>query len=80
MNCQVSNWNTWGKCDALCETNGFQRRTRSVIKPTSCGGGTCPSLTERKVCAGGCCPRECTFGDWLPWSKCTAPIGLFILK
>ena len=78
VNCQVSSWGSWGKCDASCEKQGTQRRTRSVTIQSSCNGQTCPSLTDTKTCTGGCCVRDCTFTTWNAWSKCTGPQGWFM--
>ena len=58
VNCEVSEWGAWGKCDATCG-GGQQQRSRSVtVEPTN-GGKQCPHLTEAQSCNTHSC-KGCT--------------------
>ena len=59
VNCVVSSWSSWGSCNARCESNGQQRRSRRVTTAASCRGTPCPTLTQTKSCRGPCCRRDC---------------------
>ena len=59
VNCVVSSWSSWGSCNARCESNGQQRRSRRVTTADSCRGTPCPTLTQTKSCRGPCCRRDC---------------------
>ena len=54
VNCVVSPWGSWSKCNApsgKCGTNSGKRtRTRAVRTPSSCGGTKCPNLYEVAPC------------------------------
>ena len=51
---QVSSWSVWGSCSAppdSCSTNsGTRSRGRSVTSYSSCGGSSCPTLTQKSQC------------------------------
>ena len=51
---QVSSWSSWGSCSAppgRCSTNsGTRKRTRRVTLSPSCGGSSCPTLTDTSQC------------------------------
>ena len=51
---QVSSWSSWGSCSAppgRCSTNsGTKKRTRRVTLSPSCGGSSCPTLTDTSQC------------------------------
>ena len=51
---QVSSWSAWGSCSAppgRCSTNsGTRTRTRRVTLSPSCGGSSCPTLTQKSQC------------------------------
>jgi len=60
IDCQVSSWSSWGSCSSECGS-GKATRTRTVIRPQSNGGASCPDLTQKKSCQGGkdsCTRRE----------------------
>ena len=49
VNCQVSGYGGWSRCNASCGY-GRQYRRRRVIKYPKNGGSSCPSLVESKSC------------------------------
>nr|XP_026690201.1 complement component C6-like [Ciona intestinalis] len=73
-NCAVSSWSTWAACTKSCGA-GTQTRTRSItVYPKNCGA-SCPSLVDRRGCAGYQCPRNCSVSSWGAWSKCSITCG-----
>jgi hypothetical protein len=69
QDCMLSNWSSWGACNATCGQEGTQTRTRSVVVAQSCGGGKCDSATmQSQQCnnATSCCPRDCVLNGWSP--------------
>ncbi|XP_068740239.1 protocadherin Fat 4-like [Montipora capricornis] len=75
VNCVVNSWSSWGSCNAACERNGYQVRTRTVRTQASCRGTPCPTLREIKSCRGPCCRRDCLVSGWTSWGSCSAPTG-----
>ncbi|KAJ7380318.1 hypothetical protein OS493_011040 [Desmophyllum pertusum] len=71
VNCVVSGWSGWGSCNAACEKNGQQVRTRTVRTQAACRGTPCPTLRETKSCRGPCCPRDCQVNSWGSWGACS---------
>ena len=49
IDCVVSEWSAWTKCDASCG-GGNQERSRSVTTIPSHGGAKCPVLEESQAC------------------------------
>ena len=49
VDCVVSEWSEWSKCDADCD-GGFQSRTRTIKVPAAHGGAVCPVLKETREC------------------------------
>jgi hypothetical protein len=49
IDCKVSDWSDWNKCDQDCD-GGKQTRTRTVITDSAYGGITCPPLSETQDC------------------------------
>jgi len=60
IDCAVSEWGAWSKCDADCG-GGFQTRARKVTTLPSHGGNKCPVLEETRECNTDKC------GTWLEW-------------
>jgi len=74
QDCEVSSWSSWTKCSKDCG-GGEQKRTRTVTKPASGGGKSCPALTETKNCNTQQCKDDCKVSDWSSWGKCTKTCG-----
>merc|ERR1712192_5783 len=51
IDCQVSSWSSWGSCSSECGS-GKATRTRTVIRPQSNGGVSCPDLLQHRTCKG----------------------------
>lgn len=54
IDCQVSDWSDWSKCDVACGI-GSSTRTREVLRPESNGGRQCPALEESRSCRATKC-------------------------
>jgi len=61
IDCQVSSWSSWGSCSSECGS-GKATRTRTVIRPQSNGGVSCPDLSQHRTCKGRSelCSRDAT--------------------
>jgi hypothetical protein len=57
VNCSVSDWGGWSKCDKECG-GGTQTRTRTVTTPAAYGGNPCPSLTDVQECNKQECNKQ----------------------
>ncbi|KAL4238399.1 hypothetical protein ACF0H5_003108 [Mactra antiquata] len=73
--CVLSLWSLWTICDAPCEQEGLQNRTRTITQEPVCGGKSCASTTEYRSCTGDCCPVHCVLGEWGEWSECNTSCG-----
>uniref|UniRef100_F6T9P3 Spondin-like TSP1 domain-containing protein n=2 Tax=Ciona intestinalis TaxID=7719 RepID=F6T9P3_CIOIN len=58
INCQVSQWTTFGLCSASCG-GGTKTRTRTVTTPEQYGGKKCPALDDTQSCNNNNCPIDC---------------------
>jgi len=74
VNCEVSAWSAWSKCDKNCG-GGSQTRTRTITKPAANGGTACPVLTETQPCNIQACPVDCVTSDWGAWDTCSKTCG-----
>ena len=74
--CEVSSWSSWSWCSAdQCGQQGSQRRTRTVVSSSSCGGAGCPALDQTRQCFGSKAVN-CQLSSWSEWSACTTPCGV----
>jgi len=51
IDCSVSEWSSWSPCSSQC-SQGKSTRTRTVLRPQSNGGVSCPDLEQNKTCLG----------------------------
>jgi len=70
QDCQLSSWESWSACSAMCG-GGTQARTRQVVKPPRNGGQACLVTEERRGCAMMACESSCELSDWSDWSACS---------
>lgn len=61
IDCQVSPWSMWSGCSSPCGP-GRAGRTRTVLRPESNGGVSCPDLEQHRACTGRAesCRRDAT--------------------
>ena len=59
FDCEVSAWSAWTECSSSCGS-GTSTRSRTVTRPESNGGVSCPDLHQEKFCRGegGCTRRK----------------------
>ena len=75
IDCVVSAWSAWSKCDEDCG-GGFQTRSRKVTTLPSHGGAKCPVLEETQACNEHKCEADiCKVSEWSKWGKCSATCG-----
>jgi hypothetical protein len=73
VNCELSDWTSWGECSAPCG-DGTQTRSRDVLTYDQCGGTQCGSLTDSRPCNTYVCPY-CDISEWSQWSECSQTCG-----
>ena len=57
VDCEVSKWSEWGRCDAMCG-KGKQTRRRIITRHPSPGGARCGQLEQKRNCLGTRCSRR----------------------
>lgn len=57
LDCEVSQWSSWGLCRGLCRKTGTKIRTRFVLLQPANNGMPCPNLDEET----GCEPENCVW-------------------
>ncbi|XP_076457783.1 uncharacterized protein LOC143291669 isoform X2 [Babylonia areolata] len=75
-----TDWCPWAACSVTCGSGMQQRRrTCSSPAPNDCGR-PCPGPdVDMRRCLAGPCPRcvDGNWGNWAPWSRCSATCGRF---
>eukprot|EP01004_Peranema_trichophorum_P007321 NODE_60_length_4100_cov_55.328640_g50_i0.p1 GENE.NODE_60_length_4100_cov_55.328640_g50_i0~~NODE_60_length_4100_cov_55.328640_g50_i0.p1 ORF type:complete len:1365 (-),score=567.13 NODE_60_length_4100_cov_55.328640_g50_i0:5-3496(-) len=74
VNCELTEWASWSKCDQSCG-GGKSQRTRGVEVEPANGGDACPSTQQTNVCNTNPCPIDCTVSSWGVWSSCSVSCG-----
>jgi hypothetical protein len=74
VDCEVGPWTEWGTCSKQCG-GGTRSRSREIVTQPSCGGYSCPALSETSPCNTECCKVNCEVGPWSEWGTCTAKCG-----
>jgi len=71
--CTVGDWSHWGACSTSCGS-GARNRSRSYTERSFDSGTGCSlDLSEAAPCHGPPCGcKDCKWGDWEEWSKCSA--------
>ena len=57
--CYLDDWESWSPCQASCDKEGTQTRTRQRLD--KCTKNICPALKATKRCFGGVCKRYVMF-------------------
>jgi len=57
LDCEVSAWSSWSPCTSSCGS-GTSSRSRTVTRPESNGGVSCPDLHQKKACRGDSCVEQ----------------------
>ena len=73
IDCKVSDWSSWSKCNPKC--NGQQIRTRNILVKPEYNGMDCPILSETINCSEPDCPQDCIVSAWSNWSTCDNNCG-----
>ncbi|XP_062521147.1 mucin-like protein [Corticium candelabrum] len=70
-------WASWTKCSKLCG-GGVQYRERKCDNPAvNSKLNYCPGVDkEERLCNNQTCPCDGDFGNWGPWTPCTASCGV----
>jgi hypothetical protein len=50
IDCKVSEWSAWSKCDEPCGFSGVKKRTRNILVYQRHGGTACPHLAAKTHC------------------------------
>eukprot|EP01004_Peranema_trichophorum_P002529 NODE_1581_length_1896_cov_175.363790_g1339_i0.p1 GENE.NODE_1581_length_1896_cov_175.363790_g1339_i0~~NODE_1581_length_1896_cov_175.363790_g1339_i0.p1 ORF type:complete len:386 (-),score=157.57 NODE_1581_length_1896_cov_175.363790_g1339_i0:7-1164(-) len=74
VDCEVTEWAAWGKCDKTCG-GGSSSRARGVETAAAFGGNACPELEQKRSCNTQACPVDCTVSTWGLWSTCSVSCG-----
>ncbi|CAG0879423.1 unnamed protein product [Cyprideis torosa] len=75
VDCEVTPWSPWTRCDATCGS-GIMRRLRTIIRHPRNGGNPCPHLEVTRECrAPIACQEECSTWVWGNWSDCSQTCG-----
>jgi len=75
VDCETSEWSTWGNCSTTCGP-GTQQRSRAHLRGPEFGGIKCGHLSEIRACNdGNMCPVHCETTDWSSWGSCDASCG-----
>jgi len=74
IDCKLSDWSSWGPCDATCGV-GQQIRSREVVTEPAYGGLMCnDALLQTQRCSvrdcEACTPIDCAWEDWSTWGVC----------
>ncbi|XP_065056205.1 uncharacterized protein LOC135684538 [Rhopilema esculentum] len=77
VNGGLSEWSSWGKCNAQCGA-GQQYRTRSCNNPSpSHGGFPCRGVRKQpRPCQSRPCPVDGGYGPWTRYKQCSVTCGL----
>jgi hypothetical protein len=70
VDCQVSEYGSFGACSLTCG-GGSKIRERVVVVPVVFGGKPCPSLAEYAGCNEQACPVDCSWSRWGTWGTCS---------
>jgi len=57
VDCQLSDWSSWGTCDSDCGT-GSNTRTRSIVTAPTVDGAPCGDTTDEGACNTQACPVD----------------------
>jgi hypothetical protein len=74
VDCLMSTWSAWAKCDVTCG-KGQQLRTRRQLQLKSYGGANCGAPVSKRGCYAGPCPIHCKVGSFGKWDKCSKSCG-----
>jgi len=70
VDCKLSNWGSYTRCDKACGTGKMWRR-RTIVHPQYYGGKPCGKLIQSSKCNQQPCPKNCVVSSWSPWGSCS---------
>ena len=73
MDCVLSNWTEWTKCDKSCG-GGTEKRSRTLIRKQQGGGKQCTETEQAHPCNPQSCP-DCELSDYGDWTDCDKSCG-----
>eukprot|EP00927_Polykrikos_kofoidii_P048408 TRINITY_DN4268_c5_g1_i1.p1 TRINITY_DN4268_c5_g1~~TRINITY_DN4268_c5_g1_i1.p1 ORF type:complete len:1573 (-),score=284.21 TRINITY_DN4268_c5_g1_i1:333-5015(-) len=81
VDCQLSDWSSWGVCSRDC--NGVQNRTRAISVERKGHGKSCGTVSLQQMTSCGkpndpSCPiskQDCKLSIWTAWSSCSEQCG-----
>ena len=74
IDCTVSDFTDWSKCDKECGP-GHEIRTRTITRKDKYGGKVCPALSESRTCQDKPCPIDCVVSGYSDWGSCSEDCG-----
>jgi len=74
VDCKLSEWGKWEKCDKTCG-GGTSLRRRKVLIENKFGGKPCDTLIDSKPCNLQPCRVDCAVSTWSDWSECSEKCG-----
>ena len=74
IDCTVSDFTPWSKCDKECGP-GQEIRNRTITRKDKYGGKVCPPLSESRDCQIKSCATDCEVSGWSGWSGCSKACG-----
>jgi len=77
VDCQMSEWGSWGACSTSCLEDGVKTRTRHVNAAPEWGGAACSNPTEVVPCTtvAECLAVDCGYSAWSAWGPCALSCG-----
>lgn len=69
-----TSWSSWTSCSRSCGA-GRNGRIRDCFGRLGLGSNCDDCIEEAKSCNTSPCPIDCNWGQWQPWSQCSAACG-----
>jgi hypothetical protein len=70
VDCKLSDWGEYTRCDKACGTGKMWRR-RTIVHTQYYGGAPCGALIQNAKCNEQPCPTNCVVSGWSAWGSCS---------